>query len=283
MIKKEDYYSLTEDLALGEQIHINHVGCSAGIDIKERLYLKKVPGAILAYCHHCSQHGVTFTKDSESIALKRWLQDKPTGDVIDITCKNIERANTVYDIISVYLQNWLRERGIIYIDTTFIGSTLYDDLIMEIYDPYGNHRGQQIRFVEPKGARFSTTYFTENIMPGDAAWFNKSINHTLFITEDYLSAYRIFKDTPYNAVALLKTTMSKATENEIRHYGTNVVVWLDPDEAGIAGARKIAKRLDFILSTKVRNYTSAGTQEPKWLVKSDLDAHCYSMGGNLDA
>lgn len=42
----------------GEQVHVNHEGCPAGIDNKRRLYVKRSEdGTVVAYCHHCNQSG----------------------------------------------------------------------------------------------------------------------------------------------------------------------------------------------------------------------------------
>lgn len=55
----DDFVHYGEDLTSGEQIHVNHDKCPAGLDTKRRLYIKRTEDDryILAYCHNCSLSG----------------------------------------------------------------------------------------------------------------------------------------------------------------------------------------------------------------------------------
>lgn len=41
------------------QVHVNHEDCSAGLDTKKRLYIRRLEdgNTIVAYCHHCGKSG----------------------------------------------------------------------------------------------------------------------------------------------------------------------------------------------------------------------------------
>src|SRR5271165_6572543 len=79
-----EYKKGEKSLALGEQIHINHEDCSAGIDVKRRLYIKRVPGGLISYCHHCSGSGFFRLDDYPKIegqdnykdtdSLRKWIE-----------------------------------------------------------------------------------------------------------------------------------------------------------------------------------------------------------------
>ena len=56
---------------IGQQVSINHAGCSAGNDTKHRLYIKRTDRGIVAYCHHCSESG--FANDKSNDRLSTWV------------------------------------------------------------------------------------------------------------------------------------------------------------------------------------------------------------------
>lgn len=47
---------------VGQQIRINHVNCTQGVDTRRRLYVKRIsPNTVVAYCHNCGKKGVVRT------------------------------------------------------------------------------------------------------------------------------------------------------------------------------------------------------------------------------
>ena len=108
------------------------------------------------------------------------------------------------------------------------------------------------------------TKMFDSINKDDACWFVKEPCFTLVITEDYLSAYRIYKDTGCSSVALLKTSVSDRTLATISELQPMMVlIWLDPDDAGNKGAKEAVKKLSYYLpkSTVVQKIVSE--LEPK--------------------
>jgi hypothetical protein len=74
-------YKLTIDgLQEGDQVHVNHQLCPAGVDTKKRLYLKQIEdGKILGYCHHCGESGIlNGQKTIKSLAA---LKDPLTREI----------------------------------------------------------------------------------------------------------------------------------------------------------------------------------------------------------
>lgn len=63
----------------------------------------------------------------------------------------------------------------------------------------------------------------------------------LVITEDILSAVKVGQVA--RAWSILGTALSSATATEIASLGVPVLIWLDPDEAGRKGRRRIAASL----------------------------------------
>lgn len=72
-IPKSDYMNYAPALP-GEQVHVNHTNCSAGIDRKRRLYIKRLDtNTVVAYCHHCGKSGrsnkIVGSRSKEPTAL----------------------------------------------------------------------------------------------------------------------------------------------------------------------------------------------------------------------
>lgn len=77
----------------------------------------------------------------------------------------------------------------------------------------------------------------------------------LVITEDWLSAYRVARDTGVNAVTLLGTSASRDTLVQVLSRSQDLILWLDPDPPGQAGARTLRQKA-LALGARVRNVVS---------------------------
>ena len=267
---------------IGQQVHVNHDGCKAGEDTKRRLYIKRTSGGLLAYCHHCNDKGFVVDKSFEGEELKKWLHGKG-GEVHDVTYGDpsaplLHRTEELDDVV---MEDWLRDTYIAYKD-------IYDSDFMfpctkgiafKLHGKKGDVIGTQVRTYTGK-PKYLTRFY-----PGatdDVAWFTMKFDRLdeitkpkLFITEDWLSAYRIFRDTPHKAVALLRTTISDKTIIDIHRMTEDidkVCVWLDPDDAGKKGSKIVCSRLRAIIANPVIEYVS--DYEPKELEPKDLLNYC---------
>ena len=266
---------------IGEQIHTNHLGCSAGTDTKRRLYIKRVPGGILGYCHHCNTAGFVRSLTPEGADLSKWIK----GENIDIP-EVLEYEEDMFmsgllPFTGSQGDEWLNKYlQYVPIDTNYIlGSGKSDQVRFKLYTiEHGGHIGFQTRNVVNK-PKYITQYRSE-IIRGDASWFDARSQepYTLFITEDYLSAYKIFKVANLSSVALLKTTASDATIRQIQDFAPLVVnIWLDNDSAGVAGSTKLLKRLQFALPSKVEINICTTVLEPKEQSVVDLLRICKGL------
>ena len=251
-------------MADGVQIHINHNGCTAGRDTKKRLYIKKVVGGVVAYCHHCNEAGFARDLSSDGTRLRKFM----FGSSTDIP--RIEHIKGLfpftYDIKNPAIVHWLNTYHIVS-DSKLVPfyRQMPTGLGMYIKNLHMNNYGYQIRTfgLGPK-------YTTHIVHPcgEDVSWFRDKGKEAkqLYITEDYTSAYRIWRDTGHPAVALLKTSISPSTIKNIQALDPVMVkVWLDPDEAGKRAATKVAGRLSYVLlgpSVSVLNYNEPKTYSP---------------------
>ena len=239
---------------IGQQTHVNHVGCEAGEDTKRRLYVKRTDKGLVAYCHHCNQSG--FTRDNTDTRLSTWFNKQAT--TTHKSSKPILAALTTEGAV------WLHKN---YCDTD---DKLFNGVIgqkhqvaLTLQSPEGETIGWQVRNLLPNATPKYITHYTDDSKKGDAAWFYKG-NKTLVITEDYLSAYRVHSDTGLSSVALLRTVISDKTLSQI--YDLNfeyIIIWLDPDEAGIEGTTKAYKKLNHFLPSETKIAIFGNEREPK--------------------
>jgi hypothetical protein len=249
---------------IGDQIHINHTGCSSGEDTKKRLYIKKTAGGILAYCHHCSEHGFIKDPTVDGERLSSWLHGK-RSDVPSISSHGPEMFVRT-DMISHQGAAWLMKYDCDHLDTKFFDGVKGhpNKVYLRLYNPDFKAIGYQIRHLNPLTKPKYLTGFLSGIdHRGDASWFTGNKN-TLVITEDYLSAYRVWKDTGLTAVALLKTSISDRTLQQIAAMEPEFInIWLDPDAAGIKGTTEAMDKLQFFLKDETILSVIGVDAEPK--------------------
>jgi len=246
---------------IGQQIHINHTGCSSGEDTKRRLYIKRTDKCLIAYCHHCNESG--FVKDTTE-RLSTWTH-KATAPAATKNNKPILAALTTEGKV------WLHNNYCNTEDKLFSGVVGEQSKVaLTLCNPQGEQVGWQVRNLLPNAIPKYTTYYNNTEHKGDPSWFHIE-SKTLVITEDYLSAYRVHKNTGFSSVALLRTSISDRTLMQIHDLNFQaVIIWLDPDEAGIQGAKKAYKKLNHFLPTTTMVAIYGCSKEPKEYTPAEL-------------
>jgi len=253
---------------IGEQVHVNHTGCEAGVDNKRRLYIKRTDKGIVAYCHHCNDKG--YAKD-DSARLSSWINKTQTTKVIK---ESFHSSNL--STLSIVGKAWLRSY---HCDDTnrncFNGVLDKDAVALTLYGPDSTTLGWQVRNLLLKGSvpKYTTHYVSE-LSNGDPAWFYRLTTKTLVITEDYLSAWRVGFNTTHSSMALLRTSLSDKALFDIagKHYET-IIIWLDPDEAGRKGAAKVYEKLNHFLPQNTNIVIFDLDKEPKECTPTELQTY----------
>lgn len=257
---------------IGQQVNVNHDGCSAGTDTKKRLYIKRTVGGIVGFCHHCRDKGFIVNPDQDGNKLRDWLKGK------DVDVPSVERGSLpvvpiVRDSYTAAEKVWLHKHGVFEDEMGWI-TPVVGGIKLTLFDPTGTYSGYQIRTLSGK-PKYLTYY--QPYAPDDAAWFLRyPFSGNIFITEDWLSAYRIWRDTKYSSVALLKTSITPQTLNNITALDTsNIFIWLDPDDAGRNASITLHNKLKTFV--KAKNIIDIGKEqmcEPKELNNAMLNKVC---------
>lgn len=127
---------------------------------------------------------------------------------------------------------------------------VYADKELVYYQARAVMPGQDPKYLNPKVDKDKLFY---RVAPADAD------NSLVVVVEDILSANRVGKFVP--TVSLMGTKISTWQAEQLTRYD-NVVTWLDPDKAGITGAKAI------------RSLT--GLARPTFNITSELDPKLLS-------
>ena len=244
---------------IGDQVHINHKGCEAGEDTKRRLYVKRTHKGLVAYCHHCNDKG--FASDNNRLA--GWINKE--------TVVKKQQEKLVLASLTTKGKVWLMQHYCDATDKLFSGVVSEPSRVaLTLLGPDQEVIGWQVRNLDPNPIPKYITHYTKDTHNGDSAWFYKG-NKTLVITEDYLSAYRVHKDTGLSSVAMLRTSLSDKTLTKMFELEFEFIfIWLDPDKAGQEGTKKVYKQLNHYLPSKTKIAILGIDKEPKECTPTEL-------------
>ena len=247
--------------SIGDEIHINHAGCTAGTDHRKRLYIKRDIKGVVAYCHHCNESG--FASDSGS-RLGQWLRQALVKE------EPPQRIPDIEDEIPMAGKLWLSKYHCKWGPPYFYGVKRNPHKVaLSLKNIAGETIGIQTRNLDAANTKYITSFYNQRNR-SEGAWFYKSTD-TIVITEDYLSAYRIHQDTNISSVALLRTSITDVIVQQIYTLKFKVIyLWLDPDKAGRQGAAKVGQKLKYYLPKETLVIDLNLSREAKQYAKDEL-------------
>lgn len=251
------------ELAEGKTHHLNHIGCSAGVDKKRRFYITVKHGDFLCYCQHCG-HGGLYSNGKE----RRFSRAETEGTVSTVKEAHFQWSNgsTIESWSDAQKLWWysheMDDNDAHDYDVRAYNNSLYIFSSTHLYIARNFQRGA--KYVRSQ-TRASTGFVQMHRPDGP-----------LFIVEDVLSCYKLFK-ARHACIALLGTKLSTAAKEYVatqQSKGVEVVLWLDDDIAGRSGAKVLYKELSPMGVVKVVK----GMLEPKQTPLSVLRSHTYMKG-----
>lgn len=258
-------------MAIGEQLKFNHVGCSAGTDTKNRLYIKRVYGGVVGYCHHCSQGGFLPLEGKSGRELTKWLKSEskePISIVAEDVNKELSNLISANHDFTLNSLAWLSRYEM---NNCFIADS-EGRVVLPIYNENTVAKGYQTR--NNVGVPKYITKIQKGYQGG--SWYSRAYVEAVFFTEDILSAVKIYNNSnTIVSLALLGTSLRDQDEKILlsKYKNFKIFIWLDDDSAGIKGAKKIFERLTF-LGLKAEIIT---TKEPKKVPKDILKLYLKEM------
>lgn len=266
------------EMAVGNTLRFDHIGCPAGEDTRGRLYVKRTSDNFwVAYCHNCGSpgwykhsplFGLAGNSDTLVHQLKKLLDKDELPPVQEHETEEPEESVYLGSMVCIAAcDDWMlqRLRGAgfedLQIDSTIVW---YVDcnkgtLVTPLW--WGNRViGKQERLPPGFKPKTITTYTTGSPKVGydamqDCSYlFGKDV---MVITEDPLSALCVHHaSTRATGYALLGTHLSDVKRQHIVELVEGrevkeVVVWLDPDEAGRRGTWDVVEGLRHVIPNHV--------------------------------
>lgn len=251
-------------MSIGEQVHVNHDNCPAGVDTKRRLYIKNTSTAVLAYCHHCNGHYVkpkgkrTLAEVEEEVVSTAPTvdQDIPPDTTFDWNEFSVDARIWLLNTHLVKSTAYLRKIGY---------SPSWDRLILPVVNN-GNIVLWQGRKLSGAGPKYVTHGDKSVVAIYQSQNFRAA--STVVLTEDIVSAMRVAQDTGCDAIALLGTSLSDRVLSYLQYANyKRVLVWMDNDVPGQEAKHLIRNRLEPVLAAVVDSYS---LPEPKLQAPSQL-------------
>lgn len=132
------------------------------------------------------------------------------------------------------------------------------------------------RHVDWRSKADGQKYLKPNGKQGGGAIYWGDFRNEAVLTEDTLSAYRVYRDTGQAGIALNGTSLDQDAILSVARQFPAVAVWLDPDYYGQLGAKRVITQLHQ-LDVPVRNIVSEA--DPKNLDRDTLRAMLKGTNG----
>lgn len=192
-----------------------------------------------AWCHRCNDNGfVPHPAESLAEKLERMTRVKEQEAAIKVTLalpKPIVRD--VHDW-PVYARLWLYKAGLGNHDIARLGVYYHpptDRVVLPVLD------GTKLVYWQARGFNPDLPKYINPVVNRETLVCKAGEGDILVLTEDILSCWRVAQVT--EAWSLLGTRLPTPVLLQIKAKGKPVVVWLDPDGAGIKGTTKVLQRL----------------------------------------
>ncbi len=257
-LDREDYLEQAKQLERGRDKRIGHY-CGDGDVLK----IAHTKDGYSAYCFRCGDSGFTGHV-RQTLSQFDFLQQKEVEDEI---CKTMELPSDFTTDIPQDHAIWLYKAGIGILENKALGfgySKRLGRVVLPVY------QDGELVYLQARATRFpeqQPKYL--NIAGADKGGIlykrypdgsDSLLTSTVVITEDILSAARIGEVNI--SYSLLGTKLSDGQANQIGKYA-NAIWWLDGDNAGITGARKGQRKLQFLV-------------ESQRIIRTPKDPKCYS-------
>lgn len=258
---------------VGEEVNVNHDDCSAGMDTKKRLYIKRVEGGVVSYCHHCGKAGYFMFGKSRfrtpaGVEVPVEATDYKTPEMEMVKAGAAANINAILEISK--RRDKFKDPAKANNFNLWVAPKVEGvPLIFGIFAPFtATEVGYQLRWLDGRKPK-SKTYMKIKPNPGQL-YRHATDSDTLVIVEDPISAYMINActvGTKMDVLCLFGSHLARNTEVQLGVY-KNTLVWLDPDKAGCKAADEISQRLHFLYpDMKVKNLCTS--YQPKDMLYFD--------------
>ena len=243
------YRAQVADLSPGDTMRVNHEDCSAGEDIRRRLYLTRVmadPTKVIGYCHNCAQGGVLTEGTYEQYRDDRHSKQQ----AYDVTVSTVALPDNQINLLKewpTYAQAWAISNKLYQHDLDKFQIT-YDpssdrvclprwETVCTSHQTMGELQGYQLRQLRGTGSKYTTTTLKE--APGYTVirTDNRKTDWCI-IVEDLISGIAIARADPRQHVIVnYGVKINPLVINFAKAY-LKPAVWLDNDSVFVKSQAK---------------------------------------------
>lgn len=232
------------EMAINTQTHVNHRDCTAGMDRKKRLYIKRTPDAFLFYCQHCGYKGYYRTVDRlhrASHYVDHALVEKTSGHPLAELKQQLDELEHERDINEwpVEARIWWLSYGLDQHDAS-LHNVQWDSFSHRLWMSLGGVWQGRSFDMSPSGNKYVTLATDDlglSLICGDSDPEAPTV-----LVEDMVSAYKVYK-AGRNVLCLMGTKLAPKNKAWLVERDRGVIVWLDDDEAGWVASMKIRTEL----------------------------------------
>jgi hypothetical protein len=219
---------------VGDQTHHNHDKCEAGTDTKQRLYLKRTPEGMVAFCHHCGKGGFLRT-ERKPARVEMLLEEKlasPMGKNPFLRENARGWEEWPSEVKLWWMSHEMTQQDALDYDVTWDVFTC-----RLVLSGTTMIQGRAFGGMKPK-------YLSHKFVDDVEHWPQAEVPTTLFVCEDLMSGFKLHK-AKADVLCLTGTKVNYKHLTVCSRYA-KVLVWLDRDVAGEWGAVKLFKSLSGI-------------------------------------
>lgn len=285
-IPYDDYVGIGRQLSLGEQVHVNHDNCSAGIDTRKRLYIKRCEdGRILSYCHNCGESGYFLPSIQEGRGTRKSNRGT-NGNVYETTRsrKSLPRDCQVYAQWPALAKQWVSHYDITPQEVANHGicySPRLRRVILPVFIYTNNHDSSVSHTTAQSTGPTLGLYQARKIYPNDtgAKYLTYRNDSCVFVTnnnnrvdvcvicEDILSAIKLGR-VAGRSIALLGTNLQEKHILTVVEGYKRFLIFLDNDNIQVKKAQiKLFRMLSAFGDVKVTHHD----KDPKECSDKELE------------
>jgi hypothetical protein len=251
-ITEANFVTLAKSLTLNGKKKYTHCGSSPSMTLYNGVM------RITAYCHRCEARFHSQREGLIPLASLQEYQRQPTRSTL-LLPEDASKDFKAAEPISLLWMTWLLKGGIsatlrdVY---SLTWSKKYGRALLPVYSSTGNITDLVLRALLPNQ---KPKYLMDSVSPNTSVFLSKqsraqflSVDTSLYlydvvIVEDVLSAIRVGEFLPTGS--LLGTSASQGKLERVLQHSSElkqprVGLWLDPDQAGVAGNAKLRRTLD---------------------------------------
>lgn len=259
----------------GDTVRLNHVGCPAGEDTRERLYLthrvEASTGVILAYCHNCGGGGALKIG---GFGLARSIPGAHGAIPPEDTFEFPITLPLAYPSVPNEAREWVS--GVDAAHALNVGLTwnpVTCRVVLPIYDwaTFASDgavaRGELVAYQERRifghGVKYLTTQKDDT--PLESIFLHPKDAKMVALVEDWLSAYVVATNpfVPCHAVPMFRYHIRAEYLAKLAGAYKNIVIWTDNDSERVKDEARHIWRLAQAYGAQAYKLDAPSRKEPK--------------------